>query len=508
MSEGFNKFRKELNSGLEKKRWSAKSITALVLFGAIIAVFAFFGMPNRMNNQGSSNMSAAAQVNHALIPLSDLRNESARMEQMYAPLFGNNGMGDAQRQFVRQQALESLIVQELSSQMANKAGILATDPEIQEVIVKEIPAFQQNGRFQRDLYYQILEANHLTPIEFESRLRKEKVNMRTQKLFQSVSLPLNMEIEKLKALQDHKLNVAFAKVDKEKVVQAAQVTDAEIKSKLANPDFEKKVQEYYNSNKAEFNVEPQVHAQHILIKTDKDSVKAKAEIDDLKKRAAKEDFSKLASQYSEDTGSKAKGGDLGYFTKGKMVPEFETAAFNQKVGEVGDVIRSPFGYHLIKVLDRKEGKQKSLDEVRHEIAHKLIATEAYDSELKALEEALAKGDAAGVDAQVKKMGGTWEETGFFDLTADQVPKLMSPEASKAAFEVTEAKPLYPKVVRDGPEKFVIKLKGTKTEASPAGEKILETVSRERSSDLFRSWIEDGKKTARIERNMDAVSGKQ
>jgi parvulin-like peptidyl-prolyl isomerase len=452
-------------------------------------------------------MGSAGRVNNTLIPLSDLRSESQRMEQMYAPLFGSAGLGDAQRQFVAQQALEGLINQELISQLAKKEGILATDTEIQDIIVKDIPAFQRDGRFQRDLYYGILEANHLNPTDFEAKLRKEKAGIRTQRLFEAAAHPLSFELEKLKTLQESKMNVSFARLDKEKVLKSMQVPASEVSAKLANADFAKKVQDYYNANKAEFMVQPQVHALHILIKDDpKDPNKAKNEIENVKKKAQSEDFGKLAKQYSQDPGSKDKGGDLGFFGKGQMVPEFEAAAFQQKIGVVGEPVKSPFGYHLIKVLERKEGGQRSFDEAKNEIAQKLIATETYDAEVKTLEEALAKGDAAAVDAQVKKMGASWEETGFFDLSADTIPKLNSAEASKAAFQLSEAKKIYPHLVRDNTEKFVLKLKEVKKESAAAAGAIPD-LARERSSDLFRNWVESAKKTAKIERNPGVLNAR-
>jgi parvulin-like peptidyl-prolyl isomerase len=395
----------------------------------------------------------------------------------------------------------------LISQLAKKEGILATDTEIQDIIVKDIPAFQRDGRFQRDLYYGILEANHLNPTDFEAKLRKEKAGIRTQRLFEAAAHPLSFELEKLKTLQESKMNVSFARLDKEKVLKSMQVPASEVSAKLANADFAKKVQDYYNANKAEFMVQPQVHALHILIKDDpKDPNKAKNEIENVKKKAQSEDFGKLAKQYSQDPGSKDKGGDLGFFGKGQMVPEFEAAAFQQKIGVVGEPVKSPFGYHLIKVLERKEGGQRSFDEAKNEIAQKLIATETYDAEVKTLEEALAKGDAAAVDAQVKKMGASWEETGFFDLSADTIPKLNSAEASKAAFQLSEAKKIYPHLVRDNTEKFVLKLKEVKKESAAAAGAIPD-LARERSSDLFRNWVESAKKTAKIERNPGVLNAR-
>lgn len=507
MGDSFNQLKKQLNSGLQNKRWSLKSVTAMVLFGAIIAVFALFGFPNQFNS-GNQVVGSAAQVNDTLISLADFRSEASRLEQMYAPLFGGTEMGDAQRQFVQQQALENLIAQEVSFQKAKKEGILATDQELQDVIVHELPYFQRDGRFQRDLYYQILQANMMTPAGFEEKLRKEKINIRTQRLFESASQPLKFELSRLKNLQQTKLNVSFAKIDKDKILSRMNV--AHVSARMEDPAFSQKVQDYYNANKGEFEVEPQVRAQHILIKIDADTTEAAAQekIAELKKQAQTADFSKLARQFSEDEGSKSKGGDLGMFTKGKMVPEFEKAAFSQKIGEVGEPIRSPFGFHLIKVLERTEGGLKPFDQVRSQIAHKLIATETYDSEIQALEAALEKGDLATVNAQLKKLGVTWEETGYFDLNTDMVPKLGSLEASQVAFGLSESQPLYPKLVRDGAERFILRLKDSKVDPSSTGPDIQDTLARERSSDLFRAWIETAKQTAKIERNPQVITGRR
>lgn len=497
-------FRKQIESGFKKDRVSLKSIVALVLFGAIILVFVFFGLHNQGVGGGSAG--SAGRVNNKLISVAELRSETQRLEQMYAPMFGGQSIGAAQRQFLQQQALESLIAQELASQLAKKEGILATDKEIQDTIVKEIPAFQRDGRFQRDLYYQLLQANYMNPADFEARIRKEKQNFRTRRMFEVTAQPLQLEVAKLKALQEMQMNVSFARLDKELVLKAMKTSSADVQAKLATPDFAKRVEEYYNANKAEFKTEPQARVQHILIKTTPEMTdeKAKTKILEIKNRATKEDFGKLAAQLSEDTGSKAKNGDLGYFGKGRMVPEFETAAFTQKVGEVGEPVKTNFGYHLVKVLDRKEEHQGTLEEVRMDIAQKLIATELYDSEIKTIEDALAKNDSAAVDAQLKKMGVNWDETGFFDLGAEVAPKLGSPEATAAAFQVSAAKPLYPKVVRDGAEKFVVKFKAEKKAAAPAGDTASAVLSQQRAAELFGSWIENAKQSAKIERNMQLL----
>lgn len=492
----------QVSRGLKTGRFSLKGIIAMVLFGAIILVFVFFGLAG--GHHGMEGVGSAARVNNSLISMADLGSETARLEQMYAPLFGGQIAGDAQRQFLRQQALESLIMQELVSQYATKEGILATDAEVQDTVVREIPAFQQEGRFQRDAYFQLLQANNLTPAQFEEKLRKEKKNMRTRRIFEAAAQPLNLEVAKIQALRDMKMNVAFAEVDKDKVL--VNMKAGSVQAELAKPEFAKQVEDYYNNNKAEFSSEEQVKAQHILIKIDDKTSEAQAKviIEGLQKRAANEDFAKLAKENSQDTGSKDKGGDLGYFARGQMVPEFEQAAFAQANGTVGQPVKSSFGYHLIKVTDKKAASKKALSDVRETIANKLLATALYEQENKNLETALINKDSGAVDGILKKMGVAWQETGFFDMSADAVPKLESPELSKAAFALSEKAPLYPALVRDGAKKFVLRFKEAKTVPASAGGEVALNLARERAGDMFGAWVEDVKKSSRIDRNVQAT----
>lgn len=493
----------KLKKGLASDRVSMKSIIAFVLFGAIILVFVFFGM--RQDNLGG--VGYAARVNNTLVTVADLRSETTRLEQMYAPMFGGQAIGESQRQFLQQQALESLINQELVSQAAEKAGVLATDAEVQNVITTEYPVFMREGRFSRDNYFQLLQANNMNPSGFEDRIRKDKRSQRARRLMQIVSMPLNLEVEKLRALKAEQMNVAFAKFEKDDVLKTMSLPSSEISQKTAQPEFQKKMEDYYNGNKAEFAVNPEAKAQHILVKSDGTPAgdkKALETIQDIKKKTASQDFGQLAKQFSEDTGSKDNGGDLGFFGRGRMVPEFENAAFSLPIGQVSEPVKTNFGYHLLKVTERKEQKQKTFEEVKGQIAQKLAATDLYDSYLKALEDALAQKNEAQVDTALQKLGVKWEETGFFDLSADLVPKVNSMEASKAVVGLSNQTKVLDRLVRDGDQKFVLKLKAVKKEAPTETLALDQVLARERSSEIFSSWVEGVKTGSRIERNLQLV----
>lgn len=143
---------------------------------------------------------------------------------------------------------------------------------------------------------------------------------------------------------------------------------------------DEEMKKYYDEHKKDY-YKDEVKASHILISTvdengkelseaKKKEAKKKAE-EVLKKAKSGEEFSQLAKEYSDDTGSAANGGDLGYFTKGQMVEPFEKAAFSLKVGQISDIVESQFGYHIIKVYDKID-EQLPFDDVKDEIKNTLI----------------------------------------------------------------------------------------------------------------------------------------
>lgn len=194
-----------------KRKLTAKNVTAMVLFGAIILVFVFFGFPNRLGN--SSDIGAAAVVNSQLISVADFSQETDRISQYYSNMLGGSVDIGSQRQMLQRQALESLIRSELVSQSARKEGIMATDYEVREYITKDIPVFQQGGIFQRELYGRYLEMTQSTPGEFEQKIRKDIENLRTRRIFEMSTRTTPMELNKFKELQASKINVAFVKID-------------------------------------------------------------------------------------------------------------------------------------------------------------------------------------------------------------------------------------------------------------------------------------------------------
>ncbi len=148
--------------------------------------------------------------------------------------------------------------------------------------------------------------------------------------------------------------------------------EVEEKTKVGDEEVKK----HFESHRAEFKTGEEVRASHILVKTEEEARKAQ------EKLAQGADFGSVAKESSLDPGSKGKGGDLGFFSRGDMVPEFEQAAFSLPVGKVSSPIKTQFGYHLIKVTKKKEGKQQEYEDVSAHLRQRLLREKqkaAFDS---------------------------------------------------------------------------------------------------------------------------------
>lgn len=201
----------------------------------------------------------------------------------------------------------------------------------------------------------------VTNEEIEAEFQKYKSRFKTEEQFQNYLTHGKTSVEEIKARQRD--SIALNK----------------LLTKLGKLDVsEEDVKKAYETGIKMYTEPEQVHARHILIKVAEnapaaDVGAAKKKIAEIQAKLAKgESFENLAKQYSEDPMSKEKGGDLGFFRKGVMVPKFEAAAFALKPGEITkEPVRTPFGFHLIQVLERKEERVKPFEEVKEQIVESL-----------------------------------------------------------------------------------------------------------------------------------------
>lgn len=160
-------------------------------------------------------------------------------------------------------------------------------------------------------------------------------------------------------LEEAQRKIMISKLIKDEVEEKTKVSD-------------KDVEEYYNAHKDEFSIPERWKASHILVKTEEE---AKAVLDELSKGGA---FDELAKTKSQDTSAK-KGGDLGYFTKGQMVPEFEEAVIKLEVGQISQAVKTQFGYHIIKLTDKKPAQIQELKDASAKIKNELLMKKKRDA---------------------------------------------------------------------------------------------------------------------------------
>ena len=177
-----------------------------------------------------------------------------------------------------------------------------------------------------------------------------------------------------KALKDRGMTADSLRHDAQVDLSVTKLMDAEVATTPGPSDSE--IKDFYDKNPDKFKQDEQVRASHILIRVDQKAdaatrAKAKAQIESILKQArGGADFAALARKYSQD-GSAQQGGDLNYFSRGQMVPQFESAAFGLKVGQISDVVQTEFGYHIIKVTDHKPARTVPFEEAKPQIAQYL-----------------------------------------------------------------------------------------------------------------------------------------
>ncbi len=507
MTRPDQKFASSLQQAFAEK-FNFKTILALVIFGMIILTFVFSGM---VAGSGGKHLGAgvAATVNGEIISLKQFQDQENRISAYYSQMLGGQFENLIQKKQLQMEALNQLVDNSVAAQSAENEKIFATDSNIR-VAIQEMPYFKKDGVFQSDLYKGILAQNGMTPGEFEKSMRQQISIQKVRDLFEASTLVTSLEKNVDADLKQSKLNLSYLKISPE----LFPVTDAAVNAELAKPEFKTKVEEYVKNHGSEFGTPEEVKASHILIKADEknaDEVK-KAEAtakDVLKQVKAGGDFAALAKKFSDDPGSKEKGGDLGFFSKDRMVPEFANAAFALSKGQVSELVKSAFGFHIIKVTDKKAAVTKNEAQAHLTAGRKVLSEQKTLEAAKQIEEHITKNsDAKSTEELVAKMNLKLKETGLFEISTETVPSITSPGAFKAALELTKEKPVAKSLVKDGDAQYLLILKGmTTTPETDAKtvEKRNEMMDKQKSFAQYQYWLDNHKKSFTINKNPDIIS---
>jgi peptidyl-prolyl cis-trans isomerase D len=388
-------------------RRNAEAAWVKFMFLAIVVVFIFWGMGGIVR---SEKPQIVARVNGDVIDPVEYQRAYNNLLSIYQDLYKDNfkpemlkGLG------LKDRAMDQLIDTTLLRQEAQRIGLRVGEIEVRDAIAA-LPAFQQDGHFNKDLYIRVLRANNLTPGEFEDSHRDVLLVRKLQDLILAGVHVSDTEVHDRYRFDNEKVNLRFVKLDGPAFLPEVQLSAEEVQAyfdknrdAFTEPDrvrleyvlyapkkfidkvevSDAEVQRYYEAHTPDYEKPEQVHARHILFKIPPDATPdAKAQIrqraeEVLAKVKAGEDFAALAQQYSEDSSAK-QGGDLGFFGRGKMVKPFEDAAFAMAPGDTSDIVESPFGLHIIKVDAKEEARTQTLDEVRAQITNTLKGDKAGD----------------------------------------------------------------------------------------------------------------------------------
>jgi len=391
-------------------------------------------------SDGAARADAVAIVNGETIPADRYQ----RRYEMYFGFYSQMNRGNftpqlAEQMGLPQQVLDDVIREAAAVQRARAEGLELSDEEF-NAAVHAIPDFQDGGRFSMPRYQAFLRQRGANA---EADLRRQLTMRKLQRVISSGAKVSEAEVEQAFVAKREEVRAAWALVDTGALAAAATAADAEVDAYLKEHGLEFQqpmrrrvqyvtippkdfrptvsdadVEKYYTEHTREFETPHQVRAAHVLATVGQTGGseaedKAKTKIADVIRRAkAGEDFAKLAVEVSEDPGSKSNGGDLGYVSKGEMVPQFEAAVFALKKGELSaEPVRTQFGFHAIKVLDIREPSRKPLKDVNAEIRGRLAA-DAAEAAAKAKAEEVKPPlqTAADFMAEARKLGLTPVET--------------------------------------------------------------------------------------------------
>ena len=386
------------------KGWLKWSLAVVCL------AFVFLYVPEFVNDTAVQGLptSVLARVGDHEITVAQFRRIYQQEIQETRLQAGGELSDDVLRQLgIDRRLLQQLIDEYTALSVAEQLGIEATDAEVRQMILS-FPAFQDNGQFigeERYRQFLQLQSPPLTTTEFEEDVRRSILIERLQAAVTRWVAVSDSEIADEHRRRNEKVRVDVVAFRSDDYRDDIEVTDADIeeffdeqslvyqvpeKRKLrflaidesalaeAITPTDGAVQDYYDFNQSQYATPGQVRASHILLRVaDGEEAAVEARASELSTQARDgADFAELAREHSEDTASAEEGGDLRLFGRGQMVPEFEGAAFAMNVGEISDPIRSPLGFHVIKVTEKQEESTQALDDVRDEIVTTLKREQA------------------------------------------------------------------------------------------------------------------------------------
>lgn len=438
----------------------------------VVVSFVLLYIPSFMNDgtPGAAGNSVVADVEGRAITAAHFRRVYQQQMQAYRQSYGANVDDKLLKQLgIDQRIVQQMIQDEASLAEAQRLGIKASDAEVRERILS-LPAFHENGQFIGDQRYRQLlrmQTPPMRPDEFEDQVRRSIVVEKLQAALTGWMTVADNDVVTEFKKRNERIKVQVANFPADKFREGVVATDAEVgkqfedhkesyrigeKRKVRYVTIDQEglrqratvtglqIERAYNDNIQQYSTPEQARASHILLKTEgKDDAAVKKEAGDLlAKIKAGASFEDLARKHSQDEASAAKGGDLDFFNKGQMVPEFDAAAFALQPGQMTDLVKTSYGYHIIRLTDKKPAATKTLAEVRPQIEDQLKYEQAQTAAQKLSDQVAGElKKPADFDTVARARGLKGGESGLF-LPDEPIAGLgMAPAVGQQAFQMKE-----------------------------------------------------------------------
>jgi peptidyl-prolyl cis-trans isomerase D len=486
----------------------------LVICAAMVIAFVPGGLGSELT--GTPGAGVVAKVDGGDITADDVRQTARQMLQQQR----TSGIDvNALMPLAVPRAAEQLITREALLSEAHRMGLRVGPDEVKDELEhgRYSSTFFPGGNFIGQTEYEnMLGQYNLTPTKFEESVRKDILLTKLQALVASSAGVSETEIHDDFVKQNTKVKFDYAVLKQDDIKKGLHPTDEELKAfyeshkqAYANSIPEKRkvkyalvetgkseagvkitpddLRAYYNQHRDQYHVPEQVKVSHILIKTplpgpdgkvdEKGAAEAQRRAEDLLKQVkGGANFEDLAKKYSEDPGSAKQNGSLGWIGKGQTVPEFEKTAFSLPKGPISDLVKSSYGFHIIRVDDKQDAHTKTLDEVKDTIEPVLRHQQGQQIAQKKAEDLLKQARTQGIDAAALAQGVPVITSDFF-ARKDMLPGLgPAPQFMDAVFTASEKTPPDQAPASQGIAVF--QLLGIKPSATPTFEEIRSKVEGE------------------------------
>jgi len=383
-------------------------VVGWIILGFLVVAFAFFGLNSYLQ---TDVVNYAAVVNgQEISPGQQQRTYDLlrrRMEEQLGQAFDPGLLDD---DMLKATALQQLINQTLTLQAADSEGFAASNEQV-AARISAVEAFREDGVFSKEKYEQVLGYQGIRPAEFEQNLKQDIINSQftsgisataatpkqslsqafvlegQQRRFKYLLLPLSTFSSSVVVSDEEIATYYEANADAFMTPEHVRAQYLELNVATLDPGIEvdeQAIQALYDEQASNYVTPEERHARHILIRlsADADDAATTAALERaysvVSRLDAGEEFAALAKELSDDPGSAANGGDLGFFGRGIMAPEFENAVYELQPGELSKPVKSPFGFHVIELVEIRPEEATPLAEVRDELTDQLLSAERGD----------------------------------------------------------------------------------------------------------------------------------